>query len=58
MGFLAGNWQKCLGMNKDGKCRAGVRHLGHKKSWGVWYGQVAKNPKDQPKLPDGRKKKR
>lgn len=35
----SGDWKKCIGMNKDGRCRA-PNHLGHKKVWGTWYGQV------------------
>lgn len=52
VGFLPGNYEKCHGMNKDGKCKAGylaLRHMGHKKVWGVWYGQIPKDGKT-PKI--------
>lgn len=52
--FLPGAWKPCIGMNKDGKCRAGKNHLSHKKSWGKWYGQVPVRkmpPRPKPNKP-------
>lgn len=58
-------WKKCTGKNRDGKCVA-KNHLGHKKVWGVWYGQVPdptlsrvelqRNNREQPKPKKKRKK--
>lgn len=51
MGLPGGAWKPCIGMNKDGKCRSTglLGHLGHKKVFGTWYGQVPdrKPPKFQ-----------
>lgn len=45
MGFLPGNWKKCTGMNRNGKCVAPAgTHIRHKKSFGSWYGQVPDQP--------------
>lgn len=54
MGFISGNWEKCLGMNSSrGKCAVKFRHLTHKyvPIVGAWYGQLPKNPKEKVKLP-------
>lgn len=46
MGLLPGNYVKCIGMNgKGGKCKAPLgKHIGHKKVWGTWYGQIPAQP--------------
>jgi hypothetical protein len=55
------DYRKCIGMNKDGKCRAGSNHLGHRRDmFGVWYGQIPTRkptPLQKPRK-DAKKKKR
>lgn len=53
--MTGGDWKKCIGMNRNGKCVA-PNHLGHKKVWGTWYGQVPSRKATQLQR-DKRKKK-
>jgi hypothetical protein len=55
--MLPGHYKKCAGMNKDGKCRAKLgTHIGHKKVWGNWYGQVPAKPETKVSPPQKSKR--
>jgi hypothetical protein len=55
MGKWDGPWKPCIGMNKDGKCRAGKNHLLHRKHWiGGWYAQVPLSSSEKAKQPSRR----
>lgn len=51
------NWEVCKGMSStDHECKAGTRHLAHRKPWwsSKWWGQTPSKPVPRLTIPKGK----